>query len=363
MANIQERTSKSGKISYRVQIRVSGKPTQTATFPRKTDAKRWIVENEAAIREGRYFRTHESRKHTLAEMCDRYSDVVLPSKSASMQRGQRQQLEWWKNRIGSYLLADVTPSMIGEQRDYLAKNGSKTTDKPAAKRPTPATVVRYLAALSVAFSHAAKEWGWIEISPMPKVKKPREPRGRVRFLSDEECAKLLDSCRKSENRYLYPVVLLAISTGARSGEIMSLQWNNIDFERARATLFDTKNGDTRALLLSPQLIVEFEKLRASNLAGSTLIFASERKPTVPMELRSYWREALKLAGIVDFRFHDLRHTAASYLAMNGATVMELSEVLGHKSPSMVKRYAHLSETHTRQVVRRMNDKLFPDEHS
>lgn len=361
MANIQERISKSGKVSYRVQIRVTGKPTQTATFPRKTDARRWIMENEAAIREGRYFMTHEWRKHTLAEMCDRYSNVVLPTKSISMQRGQKQQLEWWKTRIGGYLLADVTPSLIGDQRDYLAKNGSKAAEKPGTKLPTPATVVRYLAALSVAFTYAASELGWIESSPMPKVKKPREPRGRVRYLSDAECARLLDACRKSENRYLYPVVLLAISTGARSGEIMSLKWTDIDLVRARATLFDTKNGDIRALLLSPQLIVEFEKLWTNKVRDSTLIFASERKPTVPMELRAYWREALKLAGVNDFRFHDLRHTAASYLAMNGATSAELSEVLGHKSASMVKRYAHLSESHTRQVVRRMNDKLFPDE--
>lgn len=157
------------------------------------------------------------------------------------------------------------------------------------------------------------------------------------------------------------MVLLAISTGARIGEIMSLKWTNIVFERFRATLFDTKNGDTRALLLQTQLISEFEKLRASNDTGSDLIFPSQRKPTAPMELRAYWHAALKLAKISNFRFHDLRHTAASYLAMTGATSMELSEVLGHKSASMVKRYAHLSKTHTRQVVRRMNDKLFPDE--
>lgn len=361
MASIQERKSKNGKVSYRAQVRLMGHPPQSATFDRKTDAKRWISDTEGAIREGRYFKTNESRKHTLEDMCERYVQLVLPSKSASMQRGQKQQLEWWKTRIGKYALADVTPALIGDQRDYLAQHGTNSSPDKPKKRPSPATVVRYLAALSVAFTHATNEWGWVETSPMAKVKKPREPKGRIRYLSEAECVALLDSCRRSEHRYLYPVVLLAISTGARHGEIMDLHWTHIDFQRNRAVLFDTKNGDSRALLLSPQLIVEFERLRESSNPDTSLVFASARKPSAPMELRAYWRAALKDAGILNFRFHDLRHTAASYLAMNGATSIELSEILGHKSPSMVKRYAHLSESHTRQVVTRMNDKLFPSD--
>jgi len=263
--------------------------------------------------------------------------------------------------------------MIADQRDYLAKNGSKSpsTDKkekpsadnsdelPEKKLPTPATIVRYLAALSAAFSHAVNEWGWIESSPMSKVKKPREPKGRIRFLTDEERIRLLDACHRSDNRYLYPVVLLAISTGARYGEITGLKWEHIDFERSRAVLLDTKNGDTRALMLSPQVLVELEKLRDTRVPGVPLVFASERVPSKPMELRTPWHVALREAKVDEFRFHDLRHTAASYLAMNGATLAELSEILGHKTLAMVKRYAHLSETHTRQVVTKMNDKLFP----
>lgn len=361
MASIQERKSKDGKVSYRAQVRLMGHPPQSATFDRKTDAKRWISETEGAIREGRYFKNKESRKHTLGDMCERYIQLVLPSKGESMQRSQKQQLEWWRDRIGKYTLADVTPALIGDQRDYLAQHGRNDSQDTPNKRPSPATVVRYLAALSVAFTYATNEWGWVETSPMAKVKKPREPKGRVRYLSDVECVALLDSCRHSEHRYLYPVVLLAISTGARHGEIMSLEWSHIDFQRRRAVLFDTKNGETRALLLSSQLISEFETLREASDQDTGLVFASARKPSAPMELRAYWRAALKEAGILNFRFHDLRHTAASYLAMNGATSVELSEILGHKSPSMVKRYAHLSESHTRQVVTRMNDKLFPSD--
>ena len=363
MANIQERKSKDGKTSFRVQVRLKGHPAQSATFDRKTDAKRWVSETEAAIREGRYFKTNEARKHTLAEMCDRYAADTLPSKGASLQRTQKQQLFWWKTRIGEYALADVTPALIAEQRDFLAKRVLfASTDEKPERLTSPATIVRYLAALSAAFSQAVNEWGWIETSPMGKVKKPREPTGRIRFLSDDERVRLLDACRKSEHRYLYPVVLLGISTGARHGEIMGLEWSHIDFERSRAVLFDTKNGDNRALLLSSQLITELEKLRTAKIAGTSLVFASDRTPSKPMEIRAYWHTAVSEAGIDDFRFHDLRHTAASYLAMNGATSAELSEILGHKTLAMVKRYAHLSESHTRQVVTKMNDKLFAPVH-
>ena len=105
------------------------------------------------------------------------------------------------------MLADITPTLIAENRDKL----SKGDEKPRAN----ATVVRYMAALSHAFTIAVREWGWLEDSPMRKVSKPKEPRGRIRFLSDEERERLLEACRESHNPYIYPVVVLALSTGAR----------------------------------------------------------------------------------------------------------------------------------------------------
>ena len=215
MANIQERKSKDGKTSYRVQVRLKGFPPQTATFERKTDAKRWVLETEASIREGRYFKTKEARRRTLAELCDRYITDVLPTKSVSLQRGQKQQLAWWKEKIGDYSLSEVTPALIADQRDDLAKNGpgirGGRKDVPGEERkpPAPATVVRYLAALSTAFSHAVNEWGWIETSPMSKVRKPREPKGRIRFLSNDERIRLLDACRKSESPYCWGMRLIS----------------------------------------------------------------------------------------------------------------------------------------------------------
>ncbi|HSX38651.1 MAG TPA: hypothetical protein VLE95_07470 [Chlamydiales bacterium] len=151
----------------------------TDSNKRKTDAKLLAQQIEAAIREGRHFKTAEAKKHTVGEMIDRYMRDVLPKKKEAKRQGP--QLLWWKKQIGHTLLADFTPAGIGEQRDKLGRE--ITTMK---RLRTPATVVRYLAALSHILSIALREWEWLEDSPMRRVTKPKESRGRVRFLSPEE---------------------------------------------------------------------------------------------------------------------------------------------------------------------------------
>ena len=117
MANIEKRTSSDGDTSYRVKVRLKGFPVQSATFERLTDAKKWAQQTESAIREGRHFKTSEAKRHTLAELIDRYCRDILPSKKSASD--QAQQLGWWKAELGSYALAACrTPR---QNRDYLAK--------------------------------------------------------------------------------------------------------------------------------------------------------------------------------------------------------------------------------------------------
>ena len=370
MASIRKRTSRDGTTSFRVDVRLKGFPPQRATFKRLTDAKKWGQQTEAAIRENRYFKTSESRKHTLAEAIKRYKESVLPTKKDKKKQGAL--LDWWKDEIGSYTLADITPAKISECRDKLLKGVTQRGTQRA-----PATVVRYLAALSNVFTIAVNELEWLEDSPMRKVTKPKEPRGRVRFLSEDtiesdgnviegERTRLLKACQKSSNPYLYPVVVLALSTGMRQGEIMGLKWEDVDLHQGRITLHETKNGERRVVPLvgkALELLKEHSRVRR---LGTPLLFPSKVKKHSPgegvtykpIDLRAPWEAALKDAGIDDFRFHDLRHSAASYLAMNGASLAEIAEVLGHKTLQMVKRYAHLSEAHTAGVVAAMNKKIF-----
>ena len=211
------------------------------------------------------------------------------------------------------------------------------------------TVNRYLSALSHAFSVAVKEWGWLEDNPMRKVTKPKEPRGRVRYLGDEERGRLLEECRKSESPDLYCALVLALSTGARRMEVLGLRWGQVDFHRRAITLLETKNGEIRSLALVGHAFELMDARAKVRRIDTDLVFPGRLRGR-PVDLRASFETALKRAGIEDFRWHDLRHSAASYLAMNGATLAEIAEVLGHKTLAMVKRYAHLSQAHTTRVV-------------
>jgi len=355
VATIDERKSKNGKITYRARVRLKGYPLQTATFDRKTDARKWIAATESAIREGRHFKTSESKKHTLGEAIERYKREVLPRKPKSAVK-QAQQLDWWKDQIGAYILADCTTSVISEYRSKLSNELS-----PNNRKRGPATVNRYVAALSHLMSIAYKEWEWITENPCIKLSKLKEARGRVRFLSDEERANLLSECKRSKSKHLYPVVVLALSTGARLGEIISLNWEQVDFSKSIITLHETKNDDRRVIPLAghaKEVLYKWSKVRRLD---TNLLFPNSRYPDQPIDIRSPWNTALKNAEIEDFRFHDLRHSAASYLAMNGASLAEIADVLGHKTLAMVKRYAHLSEAHTHSVVSKMNERIFGGE--
>jgi integrase len=370
MAVIEKRVAKDGKASYRVRVRLKGYPEQHATFERLTDARRWEQQTEAAIREGRHFRSSESKRHTFHAMVDRYVVDQLPEKPKTA-IDQRRQLEWWKARIGDRVLADVTAPLIVQCRDDLAKgmlaDGSMTikvhdatgnmAHKPVERR-SPATVKRYLAVLSHAFTIARKEWHWLDTNPVLNVGKPKEPPGRVRYLSDDERPRLLDACQKSANADLYVAVILAISTGGRRMEILGLRWKQVDLNRAVITLYETKNGDIRALPLTAKALDLMRQRAKVRRIETDLVFPSNRNPQKPVDLRAPWESALHEAGILDFHWHDLRHTCASYLAMNGASLAEIAEVLGHKTLSMVKRYTHLSQAHVASVVQRMNERVF-----
>ncbi|CZI81542.1 TPA: tyrosine-type recombinase/integrase [Legionella pneumophila subsp. pneumophila] len=351
MATIEQRITKDGKCTYRVKVRIKGFPTQQATFDRKTDARKWAQQTEVAIRERKHFKTSEAKRRTLGEMIERYIKEVIPQKPKNS-KNTILHLRWWQDELGQYSLADVSPALIAEKRDKLSSGITKRN-----KLRSPSTVVRYLAALSHAFTMAVKEWGWIDDSPMRRVTKPKEPRGRVRFLSDDERNRLLEECNKSESQYLYIAVVLALSTGARKMELMGLRWKDIDFDRQVIILHETKNGERRILPLTGRALELINQLAKIRRLNCDFVFPNHEF-TKPIDLRTPFETAVKRAGITDFRWHDLRHSCASYLAMNNASLAEIAEILGHKTLQMVKRYAHLSDAHTSKVVASMNEKIF-----
>jgi len=352
MAVIEKRETKDGLLKYRVKVRIKGHPVQTETFNRLTDAKLWAQKTEVAIRDGFYFPRTESRKHTLAELIERYTTEVLPHHKPKWISDLKPRLEWWKAEIGSSLVADITPTIIVQCREKLVRETIR-----GGKKRSPTSANRYLGALSHVFTIAVNEWDCLDDNPSRKVKKFREPRGRSRYLTTDELESLLVACEQSRCCCLYLIVILAVSTGMRRGEILKLHWRDLHLKEGFLVLQETKNSESRRVALHGPALDLLKNHRRVRRIDTDLVFPSPSSDK-PLDIRSAWEIARKRAGLEDFRFHDLRHCAASYLAMNGATLRDIAEVLGHKTLRMVKRYSHLSEAHTSQVVAKMNESLF-----
>jgi integrase len=210
MASIQKRINAAGGTSFHVRVRLRGHPTQTCTFARLTDAREWVQQTETAIRDGRYFKTAEAKKHTIAEMIDRYLKIIQQRKPQRA-TAVKPYLGWWHDQLGRYLLSDVTRAMIIEKRDVLTQGNviNKKSKSARAKLRTPATANRYMVALSTAFTMAVNEWEWLQDHPMRGIAKLPESRGRVRFLDDDERGRLLEACRQINSKHLYCLVVLA----------------------------------------------------------------------------------------------------------------------------------------------------------
>lgn len=338
MASIRKRGDR-----YHVQVRIKGFEPATASFERLADAKEWAAKTETELRASKYF--GQSKRRTFNELAEEYRP----------QAKDIRRLEYWRSVLGNLKLADISPERINKEVKKLMTEDTPRFSTPAtgnaeldanrvkAKR-TGATANRYIAALSSCLSYAVK-MEWIERNPCERINKPKESDARVRFLSDEERPILLDACRKHADLYL--AVLLSLTTGARQAEIMSLRYSQVDFTRKVITLEKTKNGDKRALaLVSEALKLLQERSKVRSLTDDRIFPPTKlAKKSEYLDLRQPWEVALKEAGIENFHWHDLRHTAASNLAMIGVSLVEIAKILGHRTLAMVARYAHLSDEH------------------
>jgi integrase len=254
MALIEKRRLASGKSAYRVRVKYLGR-VMTSTHADRHSAERWAAEAGARIRDEAHFAGEANRRRVLADLLDRYATYVLPNKRNAS--NQKLHLAWWKQRIGKTPVEGVTRSLVSQCRDELG-----APNKAGVVR-APATVVRYLASLSHVFSVAIGDWEWATINPVQGIRKPTEPRGRDRYLLEDEREKLLAACRASTSPDIYAVVMLALATGMRRGEIMTLEWADIDLQRQVVTLRQTKNGTRRTVpLCSPayEIMVERNKV-------------------------------------------------------------------------------------------------------
>lgn len=298
---------------------------------------------------------------SLADIARAYLDAYQGRDGSRYQR-----IGAWVRLLGSRPFSGITPEEIDAAMATLAAeparvyNGKDAEGLPIFKKKigqrSGATLNRYQVALAALYSWARRTRilprGFE--SPTRHVEKNAETRGRVRYLTDEECIRLLAACRGSSWPRLYVLVLIALTTGARRGELLALRWCDVDLERAEASLNDTKNGDRRVLVLLPQVIDEL-RLYAPKDADTSLalVFRSRLRPSQPFAMAEAFRDALAQAEIKNFRFHDCRHTAASYMAQHGASLLEIADTLGHRQLRMVQRYAHLNTDSRRRLMTRV----------
>jgi integrase len=357
MATIRQRKRR-GKAVFHVQVRMAGFPARTKSFPTRRLADRWATKIEAQMIEGRHFRDPEARNRTLTEAIDRYMAEEAPKKRGVMTRAN---LQWWRDRLGHLKLSEISPAILVEHRGKLQQEPYKRA-KPESPRSivkgdakqfkrSAATVNRYLQSLSHVFTIAMREWHWLEHNPMLAVSKLREGRGRVRYLREDERDRLLRETAKDPTLHLLTV--LALSTAARAGELCSLRWDDVEIKEQRLLFRITKNAQPRVVWVHGEalrLVREHAKVR--RLDGR--LFASSRGGKY--DYAKPFRAACAAAKVADFRFHDLRHSAATYLAREGATEQQLKAIGGWKS-GVVSRYVHLAAGDAKDVLERMNEKI------
>jgi len=295
---------------------------------------------------------------TVADACDLYMAAYR-----GRDRTRPTYLAYWCELIGTLPLAALDADRVAEAmatfarepaRRYLGRDRSTNQPvwKPLGQR-SPATLNRMRSALSALMRFAKRRRlvprGWT--NPVLEVEALREDNARTRFLSAQERERLLRAARASRWPKLHLLITMAITTGARRGELLGLTYGDLDLDAGVAYVRTSKNREPRTLPLTPAVVAEIRRLGVKG--ADVRLFASRYDPGRPMDFDSVWTTALRLAGIQNFRFHDLRHTCASYLAQSGASLVEIADVLGHKQLEVTRRYAHLTVDHKRQLVARV----------
>jgi integrase len=334
MASIARRRNRDGSSSWDATVRIVGHPTACKSFPTKLEADLWASRIEAAAK-GRTLAL--AREMTVAQLIDEGTPKLIKPVAAAF--------AYWREQIGDLRLMMVTPQIIGAHRDMLLGAPTRGFKHKRVKPRSNATVRNYLVELSRLYTLAIRELRVCDVNPVAAVNKPPASRWRIRFLTEDERRRLLVACRASESPDLYLFVLMALTTGARKGELRGLHWREVDLQRRWAVFPRTKNGDARGVPLT-QAVVDLLRARPRQPNDlDVLVF--------PRDMTRAWESAVARAGIADFRFHDCRHSAASLLVQSGANLSEVAVLLGHRGIQMTARYAHVANDHTSRLVDRV----------
>jgi len=313
MATISNRNNK-----WHVRVRRSGQPTVAKTFLIKQDAEKWARSIEIEIDRGTFINTSYAQKTLFKDLIQQYLKEVTPTLRGAHEDTYRLR-KMMRNPIAELNLTELTPNKIANYRDERLKEIK------------PNTVIRELAYISSMINHARREWGLGIINPVAQIKKPSQPQGRERILNDVEMDRILREVEKL-NPFMKPLCEFALETAMRRGELLSLNWTNIDFIKRTAYLKITKNGSSRFVPLSTEAINILNQM-PRDISGKVFPLKAN---TVSMG----FIKAVRRSKVEDFHFHDLRHMALTKLSDKFTNVLELAAISGHKELKMLQRYVH-----------------------
>lgn len=367
MAEIKVRKKKNGQPSYTVCVKIKGAEPQYKTFARKTDAQEWANSIETKIRENINFPKRALQRITVENLIDKYIEYELPKKKQRAQTDMKRALNWYKKEIGHLYLSSVNSAVLVECRNKLA---TKKKEIPMVNGVlnvkdeviSPATVNHYMAYMQIVFTYAVNELEVMQTNPMSKVKKLTLNNKRTRCLELKEITKLLNAC-KDVSYELFLCVMIALLADARKGEIIKLTWKDVDLEHKMFYFKDRKNKEDIGIPIHELLyqeLLEYKKAKPVRYLDKDYLFPDENGNPKESLIGKLFPKIVKKCGIKDFRFHDLRHTGASWQAMNGVSQAFTQRILGHKTSAMTNRYSHLRDEGLRPVINDIGDIMLSD---
>jgi integrase len=299
--------------------------------PSRKDAEKIIAKRKTQVIENKFLDIRkEPAPVKFYDFTKEYLQWAKANKKPSTYKRDLSMLRQLNNEFEKKSIQEITTWQIEK---YKARRKEEIR---------PASVNRELALLKHMYSKAI-EWGKCKESPAKKVKLLKGEVKRVRFLMPDEIQRLLSNCAD----HLKPIVTVALHTGMRKGELLGLKWDQVNFDQGIISLLDTKNHERRDLPMNETIKATLSELEKEKKGPS--VFCKEDGETFANVRRSF-ETALKKSGIKDFRFHDLRHTFASNLVMEGVDIMTVKELMGHKDLSMTLRYSHLAPNHKAKAI-------------
>src|SRR3989442_5077112 len=320
--------------SWCVGFTVNKRSVRQTVGPNKKVAEKVLSLRMTQVLEDRYFPPNRQLgRMPFKDFAQMYLEREGPLLKSI--RTERNRVLAWAREFGSRPLGQITRAEIEAWR------------RERKSKCRPSTINRFMSGLRRLFSLAV-EWELLEESPMKGMKFLRENNARTRYLSLEECQRLIASCIAPHIRAL---VTVALHSGMRLGEILDLHWYDLDFASGFILVRDSKNGESRHVPMDATLFALFRAY--PHRLGTDLVFSSPAGGRI-VDVRTGFLNSCKRAGLIDLHFHDLRHTFASQFVMSGGDLYILKEILGHKSITMTQRYAHLSPTYKIKAIDRMN---------